>query len=400
MTTYGLTSTGFVPKPFAVCKDEIETSLKSVFGESIDLSAQSVFGQLTGIIAERESDLWDVAQDVYEAGNPSNVTGAAQDSLCALTGTVRDPATHSTVSLRLGGTAGTLVPEGKQASVTSTGVKFETLADATIIAVGTFTYVDVDAQAVETGPLPALAGSITTIETPVSGWDTVTNLLDAEVGADQETDADLRLRREVELRHAGGGALEAIRSRVLEVSGIQQCAVFENTTMVTDGDGLPAKSIEVVVHGTYDADSVREAIFGTAADPRGKAAGIATYGTTSGTLTDSQGQNHTVRFSDATEVPVYMILNVSYDADTFPLDGTTQIQDAVLAFGQDLKMGRDIVSRAISAQAFSVTGVLDCEALISTTNPPVATTTIAIGIRQLGTFDSSRMTINITPVEP
>ena len=74
---YGLTSTGFVPKPYEQVLADVQADLRSRFGESIDLSASSVFGQLAGIIAERVSEVWDAAQGVYNAFVPDASTGSA-----------------------------------------------------------------------------------------------------------------------------------------------------------------------------------------------------------------------------------------------------------------------------------------------------------------------------------
>lgn len=394
MTVYGLTSTGFTAKPLLTIKAELETAFQATFGQSIDVSPQSVFGQLIGIFAERESELWDAAQDVYSSFDPDGATGQSLDGVAGITGTIREPATHSTVTLTLGGTHGTVVPAGKQVSVVGTGVKFETLSAVTITGVGTFVPVaSVTAQAIETGPLVGLAGTITVIETPVSGWSTVTNALDAAEGQDIETDADLRLRRENELRTASNAALEAIRTHVLAVTNLTSAKVFENISDITDGDGLPPHSIQVVTLGGAAAD-IRTAIFESIG------AGIQTYGSISGTVTDTEGVSHTINYSTATEKQIYIICNVTKDPDEFPVDGATQIQTAVLAYGDALVMGKDVVANAITARVFSIPGVLDCTTLIGLSNPPVSSVTIPIAIRELATFDSSRLTITTVDGTP
>ena len=389
--TYGLTSVGWVSKPLLTIQTDLQEAFKAAFGASIDVSPASIFGQLAGIFAERLSELWDGCEAVYSAFNPDAATGEALDGVSAITGTIREGATHSTVTLTLTGTAATVIPAGSQASVTGTGVKFETLADATIGGGGTIT---VAAQSVDTGPLVGLTGTITVIETPVSGWTAVTNAADAVPGQAVETDPALRIRRETELHTAANAALEAIRTKVLAVSGVTGCAVFENVGMTTDIDGIPAKSIWTVVSGTATAAAVRAGIFAAVG------AGIDTYGTTSGTVIDSEGISHTVKYSAASEIPIHIIMAVTYDADSFPSDGATQIRDVVLAYGETLAMGKDVVARAISAKAFAIPGVLDCITHIDTAPGPTSEASIAIALAQIATFNSSHLTVNVSAGTP
>lgn len=450
MTTYGLSVTGFLAKPLLVIKAEIEAALQSVFGTSIDLAAQSSFGQIVGLLSERESELWDAMAEVYASNDPDQATGAAHDAICAITGTLRDPAAHSTVTLTLTGTAGTVIASGKQASVTDVGSKFKTTASATLAAATAWSnthgytagdyckndsplniyvcittgtsagsggptgtsaditdgsvhwsyagdgaaYATAAAQSVDTGAIPGLTGTITTIETPVSGWSSVYNAADADLGSDVESEADLRLRRVTELHANAGAALEAIRARVLEVSGVLDAMVFENTTMVTDGSGLPAKSVEVVVlkDSTAVVAEIREAIIGTADDPRGVAAGITIYGTSAGTVTDSQGISHSVPYSPATEVPVYVTATITKDAAYYPSDGDTRALTAILDYGDALVMGKDVIANAAMAPIFSIPGVLNCTLVVGTTDPP-GSSSVTITTRQIATIDSADVTV-------
>ena len=131
------------------------------------------------------------------------------------------------------------------------------------------------------------------------------------------------------------------------------------------------------------------------------AAGIATTGNQSGTSTDSQGIPHAVNYSRPTEIPIYVIVNVIVDATKFPADGAAQIQAAITTWAGSLASGRDAVASAISAQAFHVAGVLDVSScLIGTAPSPATSTTVAISLRQLATFDTSRISINVTPGTP
>lgn len=85
------------------------------------------------------------------------------------------------------------------------------------------------------GTIAAPANTLTVILTPVAGWNSLTNPQAGITGRDQETDAELRLRRAQSLHLLGAATVEAITSRLLqEVPGVTSVIVFENVTMTQD----------------------------------------------------------------------------------------------------------------------------------------------------------------------
>lgn len=444
---YGLLSTGFSPKPYEAVLADVQAALRASFGESIDLSASSVFGQLAAIFAEQVSDAWDAAQSVYNAFVPDAATGAALDALAAVTGTLRLAALPSTVTLTCTGTPGTALSAGRRASVAETLERFTTTEAATIVAVdaratttayvvgdrvtnssrvyectiagttgggggptstataitdGTVTWayvgegtgaVDVAAESVNTGPVVGAARTIATIETAVSGWSTVVNLADATQGRDVETDADLRIRREADLQATGGGAIEQIREALSSVADVEAVTVYENTTDATV-DSIPPHAVEALVLGGAAGD-IRAALFAAVA------AGIATYGSTSGTVTDSMGISHTVKFSRPTEVPIYFAVTLVKDPDAYPSDGDAQVKQAIVDYGNTFRMGWDVRSSAFAARVFSVPGVLDVTACyIGTAPSPGTDTTITTTARELATFDTANVGVTTSDGTP
>lgn len=215
------------------------------------------------------------------------------------------------------------------------------------------------------------------------------NSLDAVVGRDIETDADFRIRRIELLRVTGAGTMEAIRARVREVEDVLQAFIFENVTMVTDINGLPPKSFEVVVSGGADQD-IADTIWEC------KPAGIETFGSTTMSVMDSMGFLHNVNFSRPTEVPIWIELTVTKNPITFPLDGEAQIKAALKAFGDALQIGDDVIALQFKCVPLSVGGVVDVTTFkIDTINPPVNTGNIIVLFRDLATFDTSRITVTV-----
>lgn len=383
---YGVQPTGFIVKPLADIKAELEENFRATFGDEIDVSAQSVFGMLIGIFAFLLSEVWLLGGAIYSAMYPDSATGVQQDNIAAITGTARKPPTLSKATVTAFGSAGTALAAGRVISVNGTGIKFETTIDATIGDTG---QVDIPVQAQQSGPKTAPAGTLTVVETPVAGWDTVTNALDAEPGTDLEADVVLRIRREQELRSQGNAAHEAIRQKLLLVSGVTNCIVFENETDTTDADGIGPHGIEVLVSGGTDA-AIRAAIFAA------KASGIKTYGTVSGTVTDAEGNSHTIKFTRPTDTPVYVVINLTKNGD-WPSDGVSQVQAAVVLKGDNRTVGDDVITSSLYAPVFSVSGVVDVTDLFVGFAPaPGSSTNLTIAPREIANFDTSRITVNVS----
>jgi uncharacterized phage protein gp47/JayE len=448
MADYGLLPSGFVPKPLTVIQSDMAEGFRAQYGESVKTVPESALGQLIGVVSERLSELWEVNQAVDSAFDPDKATDAAQDFLCAITGTVRDPATYSTVTATLTGTAGTAIGLGKVASVAVTKVKFQNTVADTITAVAawqaTHAYIlgdrvtlggkvyqcitagtsagaggptgtgtditdntahwrylgdgtgaiDIPFQAQETGPLIASAFTLTTIESPTGGWSNVTNLLDAHEGSDIESNADLRIKRENELVAGDTATVEAIRVAMLKVDDVVSCTVFQNTTDAVNGDGLPPHSVEVLVLGGVDQDVANKVWLEVGA-------GIATYGNQTSVVVDSEGNNQSVKWSRPTAKPVYIVADIITYAAEFPSDGVAQVKTALAEKGSTLRVGRDVVSAWLSSAIFGVSGVLDATAVkIGLAAAPGTEVTIVIGVREIPTFDTSRITVNTTPGTP
>ena len=389
MTDYGVTSTGFVKKDLDTIKDEIDTALRSALGESINLLATSVLGQAVGILSEREAQNWEVAEAVYNSQYPDTATDASLEGVGAITGCTRLPAAESTTVLKCNLNAGVTLPVGRIVSMTGhPDVRFVTTEEVTNSG-GSAADVNCDAECEVTGPIVAAAGTLEVIETPVSGWNSVTNDADAVVGRNIETNAEMRTRREGLLTAQGTSPVEAIRADLLAVSGVTEAFVFDNPTDTTDGDGLPPHSIEAVVLGGTDA-AIRECLWDSVAG------GIQTYGTTSGTVTDSQGFTHTVKFSRPTTKTIHVIVDLTKDAD-YPADGDAQVKQAVIDHGTLLGIGDDVITTALYEHIFDVAGVVDVTKLwIGFSDPPTGGSNLTIGVREVSYWQTTNVDVTAT----
>jgi hypothetical protein len=168
MTSYGVTTDGFVRKPLSVILAEIEADERAAFGTDINLQAEEPLGQLNGIFADQLDEMWQLSEAVYSSQNPDQNSGAAQDAIATYTGATRLPATKSTVTLVVNLDAGTQLLTDRVVT-DRIGTRYLTTA----IAENSNAYADVISVAAESeeyGPEFSAAKEIVNIETPVSGW--------------------------------------------------------------------------------------------------------------------------------------------------------------------------------------------------------------------------------------
>lgn len=456
---FGLTLDGFNPKPLTILKTELDSAYKNAYGESVgsepdgSIPAQSSMGQEIGILSERLALLWELGEATYAARDPDKAKGAALDTVCAITGTIRNGERKSSAILTATGDPATILNVGRVISVEGAKTRFATAsppASVTIAALTTWTAstaytagqrvtnasrvylcigsgvsaasggpsttaasildntvtwrflgegtgaVDVQVLSETAGAFAAVSGSLTVIETPVSGWRSAINILDATVGAAVELDPDLRIRREDELQAGANATLDAIRANLLQVgkdtvNPVIACTVFQNTTLITDIDGLPPKSIECLVLGGVPQD-IFDAVLETVD------AGIETFGNQVGTSVDSAGNPHTVKFSRPTELNIFIELDVVKVADQFPLDGEAQIKLAIVSRLSKYSFGKDVTKWGIGAPLDEgIDGILNVTAIrLGTAPSPTGTIDIPVGIREIARFDTSRITVFLT----
>ncbi|MCP4600174.1 MAG: hypothetical protein GY847_06505 [Proteobacteria bacterium] len=214
------------------------------------------------------------------------------------------------------------------------------------------------------------------------------NTLDAVLGNNEQTDPEFRQYRIELLRRPGAGTASSILSNVRAVENVTKAIILENWTM-NDPDvwGLPAKSFEVLAVGGAGAD-IAQAIFDK------KDAGIEPHGDLSETVADSEGTNHTVKYSRPTEVDLYVIISITVDLSLYPTDGDDQVEEAITGYGTSLAIGHDSVTSKISSLVMEVDGVIDVSSVLQgITNPPTSSVNYPIVKTELAMFDTARITV-------
>lgn len=393
--TNGVTPTGFNRKRLEEILSDNKDDFGVVFGDNLNTTPESPDGQIIGIVSASQSELWEIAEAVYNAFNPSAATGNTLSNLVQINGITRQAAVASVVTLTINGNNGTVIPSGSLVSTIDNSITFATDTEVIIPVSGTIT---VEATATVTGPIPAVAGTITQIDTPVTGWDTVNNLADAVEGDNEESDIELRARRERSVARAAKGILDTIIAEVLNVNAVEEAFIYENDTLIVDpATNTPGKAFQVVVLGGVDADIAR-AIFDE------KPIGIEAFGTTTVNVADSQGNLNPISFTRPTTVDIY----VEVDTETFsnyPPDGADRIKQAIVDYangllveGRSFGVGDDIIQTRLYTPVNTVEGHSPTAIKIGTTASPTLENDITIDFDEVSEFTIANITVNETPV--
>lgn len=388
MADFGVSEAGFTRKRLDDIRTSLHTQWRAIFGPNVDLSAGSPDEQLIAPFAGAMDEGWQALEAIFHSFRPSQATGAALSALVRLNGITRKPATKSTVTLRLIGNPGTSIPAGQLVELADTGEQFVTL-DPALIIVSTF---DVAAEAVNPGPAIVAASSSWNILTPVAGWGDVSNPTAGVIGEAAETDAALRLRREVSTEKTASNVLDALYGKILNIAGVTDARILNNETGVADVNGVPPHSYRAIVEGGTQAD-IAEVIW------LNHPSGIGLDGAITENYVDSQGVTQAIKFSRPTLVPIFADVVLSVTAD-YPSDGDARIKQAIVDYaagllvaGEEFGIGDNVLRSRLFAALNSVPGHSVTTFTIGKSLGTLAASDISIAIGELATFDVADITV-------
>ncbi|EDQ1698057.1 hypothetical protein GP195_005012 [Salmonella enterica] len=342
LDTLGLSATvtaeGISAPDYQTILDTLTSYFQQIYGSDAYLEPDSKDGQMVALVALAVHDANNTAIAVYNCFSPATGYGAALTSNVKINGIARKGATNSTVDLLLTGTAGTTITNG---TVKDTNNVIWRLPASVVIGVDGA--VTVTAICSNSGAVAALAGTITTINTPTRGWTSVTNPAAATVGAPAETDAELRIRQGQSVAIPSITPFEGVDGAIANIAGVTRYKLYENDTGKTDGNGLPPHSISAIVDGG-DVTEIARTIRGN------KGQGVRTWGKTSVTVPDRYGNPHIISFSRPTDVPVYGKITLKVFAGYTSQIGV-QIQQAVADYINSLMIGDPVLLSRIYSPA-------------------------------------------------
>ena len=337
---FQVTSEGITAPSYEEILEYFQSEAQRIFGSDINLDADTQDGQLIAIFAAALSDVNAQAIAVYNSFNPNTAIGVALDSAVKTNGLERREATQSTVDLRLIGQAGTVITNG----VAIDSFENRWLLPETVV-IPTSGEITVTATAEEAGDIAATPGSVTKIETPTRGWQSVTNPYAATIGVPLETDEELRERQARSTALPSVSLWEGIIGALLDVSSVTRVRGIRNDEDEPTVEGVPGHTIAMIVEGG-DAQVIGQTIF------LKKGEGVGTYGDVSVTYVDTYGFPNLVRFSRPKNVSIAVKLTITPSA-TYLSSVANEVKERIVEYINSLPIGTSVNAGRVLACAIS-----------------------------------------------
>lgn len=248
----------------------------------------------------------------------------------------------------------------------------------------------------EYGDINMPFGTINTIVTNVPGLESVVNRLEPVAGRLEQTDAELRKSYAAKAYLTSESTSEGIRSYILDkVAGIESCQVYTNDINITDADGRPPHSIEVVANGGADTD-VADAIYNK------KPGGVATYGNTEVSILSEYGETITVYFSRPDRKYIWLQITITADGNV-PENYKDIVSEAILKLGDAYDTGQDVLYQTFIQTVYqTIDNTTFCKVEVAATDSESEEPqsydedNITIGVRELAVFAYDRIEVTTT----
>lgn len=339
MSQFGITPTGFREKTLPEIRQSLYDRLIQVKDPDSGETLQVNFDENDPIIniinsfIDSLSQSWKILSQTYDQFNPNRAAGASLSGLVQLNGITRKTGSPSSVVVTFTGEPGRKVPANTIVSSDINSIKWKTDFEVTI---GADSVVSVTAHSTTNGHFTISPGTINVIDEPLLGIQSVINSSSSVPGSVDESDEELRIRRQRSTEIPSRGIAESIAGGLLSLDGVSYVKIFCNRTNQPDERGIPGKSMAVVVQGGDDVQ-VAEQIF--------IRSGATTeyYGTTSVEFMDSLQQSTTVSFTRPRPVPIRVDITVD-DMENVSMSSEykQQIIDNIIAFAESGPAGIDI----------------------------------------------------------
>ena len=324
---------------------------KTIYGDDAYVEVGTEDYNMLSALADMFNDMGMVAVDVSQGFNLQTATGFQLDNIATIFyNTVnRNPATYSTVTVQISGTAGTTIVNGQVRD--QMGGIWNLESPITIGSGGT---VDALATYSQSGAYYISANQISganSILTPVAGWTNVLNAQGSSVGSNVENDASFRYRLALKAQGQSLTVLESLYSNLSSVANLPYVMIWENDTSGTLSysnvslSDIPSHSLCISVYGDFTSvtdQTIAEAIYAY------KGSGVGTYAPTSGTgstsytITNALGTPQVINFVKAVSnaIPVNVVLQkLSTTSPDVSDELETAISTAIQNYIQDEEIG-------------------------------------------------------------
>lgn len=308
----------------------LEDGYKEIYGVDINLDSNSPDGQLINLYAQANRDLQEIIAQVNSGFDIEQAIGIVLDQRIGLLGLTRQGATFTQQQINItvdrsltlqGLDADANDPDGTGYTVADDAGNQFILLDTTNLTAGTtlLTF-----RAKDLGALTTLPNTITNPVSVVIGVTAINNPSGAlEVGVDGELDSTLRVRATRSTANKAKGFIDALTGLLLDVTGVTDAKVYENTSASVDADGIPAHGIWAIVEGGANTD-IGNTIYAT------KNPGCDQKGSVTVEITTVNGSIFEAKFDRPASKNLYLKFNIqeTITGQSFDEDG---IKDYIVA---------------------------------------------------------------------
>lgn len=293
-----ITVTGLTTATQAELIASFTASMQAIYGSDIDISSNTPDGQMMMIFIQAVLDLEDLLVQIYNMFDPDNAIGVILDQRVAINGIERQAGTFTltdvtlTISQALNLYGFDQIDQPIFTVADNAGNQFQLVSTQTIASPGTYSY---SFQAVVPGAVQTIPNTITVPVTIVLGVTSINNPSPATTtGINEETDAALKVRRQMSVSLASQGYLAGLLAALENITGVTGAFIYENTSSTTNGDGVPGHSIWVIVAGTGADADIANAIYTK------RNAGCGMFGATTYIITQVDGSSFIVKWDVVT----------------------------------------------------------------------------------------------------
>ena len=387
-----INSSGVIVPDTENLQSEVEQEYKDTFGDDLDVTPETPQGRLIELDTRMRSEVLQSAAQIANVINPNLAYGIFLDSLCALTGCVRDNATRSSVMATLGGTPGTTIPANSLATNEDYSKIFYSSQAVMLGEDGTAT---VRFYSQDFGAVQLAAGELNTIKTGVLGWETITNTEPATAGRERETDSHLKEKR-INTLFSGRSFPGDIKSRLYLIEGVKSVDLYNNYKLepvIVKGITIAPKTIFVCVYGGSDQE-IAMALF------MSNAPGCGYSGNTNVTITDPW-TNHQYEVSFWRPTEIQIDVKVYVKIATGSGDVTSAIKQSIMDYQDGKVENIDGLQIGVSVSPFEIASAINIEVpgvfvqqvQIAKHGSSLATNSIDIDMSQIARISTDNITI-------
>ncbi len=375
---------------------QLTAAYKLIYGNDIVITSDTPDGQTINIYIQADLDVEDLLAAIFSSFDPDQAIGATLDMRVGINGIQRQGGTFSTsnvevVASRTVTLYGLDNPAQQPFTIANNaGVQWVLQQSQVALAAGTY---ELAFQAVTPGAVIPLTNTLTVQVTPVVGVTVNNPDTYIALGENEETDAELRLRRQKSVSLGSQGYYAGLLAALENVNGVTFARIWENNTGTTsDGSippgvpaGIPGHSIWVIVAGSGAAASIAQAIYTK------RNAGCGMYNTSPDVSAQSyavpqvDGSTFTVYWNNVKTIPLYS------EFTAVSLDKLTPPNIAAIKAGLEQTFKPGVASQVNANQLATLVQAIDPNTLVSAVGFNDATTQV---ITLSGSAASGTLTLN------